>query len=122
MYIESHGPATTIKVIWNGGSSDSDLLISVDLTLALEYAISKLPVGLSDQLPQTVARGYLKRTGFHVFPAGFDMWRISFATVEKHILSDTPDEFKVCYSLKVPEGQCRRRPRFGPILSPIVHF
>ena len=82
MYIESHSPATTIKVIWNGGSSDSDLLISVDLTLALEYAISKLPVGWSDQLPQTVARGYLKRTGFHVVPAGFDMWRISFAIVE----------------------------------------
>ena len=97
MYIESHGPATTIKVSWNGGSSYSDLIISVDLTLALEYAISKLPVGLSDQLPQTVASGYLKRTGFHVVPAGFDMWRISFATAEKHILSDTPDEFKACY-------------------------
>ena len=40
MYIESHGPATTIKVIWNGGSSYRGLLISVDLTLALKYAIS----------------------------------------------------------------------------------
>ena len=40
MDIESHGPATTIKVIWNGGSSYRGLLISVDLTLALKYAIS----------------------------------------------------------------------------------
>ena len=95
--IESHGPATTIKVIWNGGSSYSDLLIKVDLTLALEYAISKLPVGLSDQLPQTVASGYLKRTGFHVVPAGFDVWRISFSSVEKEILSDSSAEFKACY-------------------------
>ena len=99
MDIESHGPATTIKVIWHGGSSYSGLLISVDLTLALEYAISNLPVGLSDKLPQTVASGYLEKVGFHVVPASFDMWRISFSTVERHLLSDTPDEFKACYRL-----------------------
>ena len=97
MYIESHGPATTIKVIWNGGSSYSDLLISVDLTLALEYAISNLPVRLSDQLPHTVASGYLNNAGFHVVPAGFDMWRISFSIAEKDILSDSSDDFKACY-------------------------
>ena len=97
MDIESHGPATTIKVIWHGGSSYSGLLISVDLTLALEYAISNLPVALSDKLPQTVASGYLEKAGFHVVPVGFDMWRISFSTVERHLLSDTPDEFKACY-------------------------
>ena len=97
MDIESHGPATTIKVVWHGGSSYSGLLISVDLTLALEYAISNLPVGLSEKLPQTVASGYLEKAGFHVVPAGFDMWRISFSTVERNILSDTPDGFKACY-------------------------
>ena len=98
MDIESHGPATTIKVVWHGGSSYSGLSISVDLTLALEYAISNLPVGwLSDKLPQTVASGYLEKACFHVVPAGFDMWRISFSTAEKHILSDTPDEFKACF-------------------------
>ena len=97
MDIESHGPATTIKVIWHGGSSYSGLLISVDLTLALEYAISNLPVALSDKLPQTLASGYLEKAGFHVVPVGFDMWRISFSTVERHLLSDTSDEFKACY-------------------------
>ena len=95
--IESHGPATTIKVIWHGGSSYRGLLISVDLTLALEYTISNLPVGLSDQLPHTVASGYLKKAGFHVVPAGFDVWRISFSSVEKEILSDSSAEFKACY-------------------------
>ena len=97
MDIESHGPATTIKVLWNGGSSYRDLLISVDLTLALEYAISKLPVRLSDQLPPTVASGHLKKAGFHVVPAGFDMWRISFSIAEKEILSHSSDDFKACY-------------------------
>ena len=97
MDIESHGPATTIRVIWNGGSSYRGLLISVDLTLALEYAISKLPVRLSDQLPHTVASGYLNNAGFHVVPAGFDMWRISFSIAEKEILSDSSDDFKACY-------------------------
>ena len=97
MDIESHGPATTIKVIWNGGSSYRGLLISVDLTLALEYSISKLPVRLSDQLPHTVASGYLNNAGFHVVPAGFDMWRISFSIAEKEILSDSSDDFKACY-------------------------
>ena len=97
MDIESHGPATTIKVSWNGGSSYRGLLISVDLTLALEYAISKLPVRLSDQLPHTVASGYLNNAGFHVVPAGFDMWRISFSIAEKDILSDSSDDFKACY-------------------------
>ena len=51
MDLESHGPATTIKVSWNGGGSYRGLLISVDLTLTLEYAMSKLPVRLPDQLP-----------------------------------------------------------------------
>ena len=97
MDIESHGPATTIKVSWNGGSSYRGLLISVDLTLALEYAISKLPVRLSDQLPHTVASGYLNNAGFHVVPAGFHMWRISFSIAEKEILSDSSDDFKACY-------------------------
>ena len=97
MDIESHGPATTIKVLWNGGSSYRDLLISVDLTLSLEYAISKLPVTLSDQLPPTIASEYLNKAGFHVVPAGFDMWRISFSTAEKEILSDSSDDFKACY-------------------------
>ena len=95
--IESHGPATTIKVVWQGGRSYSGLLIKVDLTLALEYVISNLPVGLSDQLPQTVASGYLNKAGFHVVPAGFDVWRISFSSVEKEILSDSSDDFKACY-------------------------
>ena len=95
--IESHGPATTIKVVWHGGSSYSGLIISVDLTLAVEYAISNLPVGLSDKLPQTVASGYLEKAGFHVVPAGFDVWRISFSIVEKHILSDSSDDFRACY-------------------------
>ena len=97
MDIESHGPATTIKVLWNGGSSYRGLLISVDLTLSLEYAISKLPVRLSDQLPPTIASEYLNKAGFHVVPAGFDMWRISFSIAEKEILSDCSDDFKACY-------------------------
>ena len=95
MYIESHGPATTIKILWQGGSSYNDLEVSVDLTLALEYNISKLPVQLPD-LPQCVDVS-LKKNGFHVVPAGFDMWRVSFSMVEKDVLSGSPDGFKACY-------------------------
>jgi len=95
MYIESHGPATTLKIVWQGGSSYKNLEISVDLTLSLEYDISKLHVQLS-KVPEHVTE-CLQREGFHLVPAGFDMWRISFSMVEKQLLSSAPDRFKTCY-------------------------
>ena len=95
MYSETHGPATTLYIRWDGGSNYSDLTVSVDLTLSLEFDISKIPVKLS-QLPQTVEQE-LQMTGFHVVPAGFDTWRISFSMIEKQLLSRSPDGFKTCY-------------------------
>ena len=95
MYSESHGPATTLYVGWQGGSSYRNLIISVDLTLTLDYPISKLPVQLAE-LPQE-ANGILQRCGFHVVPAGFDSWRISFSMAEKEFLTSSPDGFKQCY-------------------------
>ena len=95
MYSETHGPAITLYIRWDGGSNYSDLTVSVDLTLSLEFDISKIPVKLS-QLPQTVEQE-LQMTGFHVVPAGFDTWRISFSMIEKQLLSRSPDGFKTCY-------------------------
>ena len=46
MYSESHGPATTLTIHWQGGNSYRNLAVSVDLTLTLDYQASKLPVEL----------------------------------------------------------------------------
>ena len=95
MYSETHGPATTLTIYWQGGNSYRNLAVSVDLTLTLDYQISKIPVQLT-KLSQKVDP-VLQKCGFHVVPAGFDSWRISFSMVEKEILISSPDGFKTCY-------------------------
>jgi len=95
MYSESHGPATTLTIYWQGGNSYRNLPVSVDLTLTLDYQESKLPVELT-KLSQKV-NPILQKCGFHVVPAGFDSWRISFSMTEKEILASSPDGFKTCY-------------------------
>lgn len=95
LYSETHGPATTLKIKWNGGGSYKNLEVSVDLTLILDYHISKLPIQLP-RLPQSV-QDCLQRSGFHVVPSGFDIWRISFSVAEKEILCSSPGGFKGCY-------------------------
>ncbi|XP_068735128.1 cyclic GMP-AMP synthase-like receptor [Montipora capricornis] len=121
MYSETHGPATTLYITWNGGSTYSDLTISVDLTLSLEYDISKLPVQLS-KLPRSVEKG-LQDTGFHVVPAGFDTWRISFSMIEKQILSRSPDGFKACYRvLKITRDTISEELGLDPSLVPSYIF
>ena len=97
MYSESHGPATTLTIYWQGGNSYRNLAISVDLTLTLEYQKSKLPVQLT-KLSQNV-NPILQKFGFHVVPAGFDSWRISFSMAEKEILTSSPDGFETCYQV-----------------------
>ena len=97
MYSESHGPATTLTIYWQGGDRMSyrNLAVSVDLTLTLGYQKSKLPVELT-KLSQKI-NPILQNCGFHVVPAGFDSWRISFSMAEKEILASSPDGFKTCY-------------------------
>ena len=95
MYNESHGPATTLTIYWQGGDSYRNLAVSVDLTLTLGYQNSKLPVELT-KLSQEI-NPILQKCGFHVVPAGFDSWRISFSMAEKEILASSPDGFKTCY-------------------------
>ena len=94
MYSESHGPATTLYIEWQGGNSYGNLILRVDLTLTLDYHKSKLPVEL------TTCSQYidpiLQKCGFHVVPAGYNSWRISFSMVEKEILTSSPDGFKAC--------------------------
>ena len=95
MYSETHGPATTLYIIWQGGDSYRDLIINVDLTLTLDYPISKLPVQLAKLPPEMDV--ILQKCGFHVVPARFDSWRISFSMAEKDVLASSPDGFKACY-------------------------
>ena len=94
VYSETHGPASTLKISWQGGSSYKNLTISVDLTLTLECSTSKLPVQLSE-LPQPVD-DCLQRSGFHLVPVGFNIWRISFSATEKELMTSSPDGFKAC--------------------------
>ena len=96
MYSETHGPATTLYIDWQGGESYRGLRISVDLTLTLECcSSSKLPVQLAKLPPEVDV--ILQKSGFHVVPAGFDVWRISFSMAEKEILYSSPVGFKTCY-------------------------
>ena len=97
MYSETHGPATTLYIEWEGGENYQGLNISVDLTLSLEYPSSKLPVQLAN-LPLEVDV-ILQKSGFHVVPTGFDVWRISFSMAEKEVLYTSPEGFKACYRI-----------------------
>ena len=121
MYSETHGPATTLYIDWQGGERYSGLNISVDLTLSLEYPTSKLPVHLAT-FPQEL-EVILQRSGFHVVPAGFDVWRISFSMAEKELLSSSPDGFKACYRvLKVVRDEVAERLGLDPSLVPSYMF
>ena len=66
----------------------------MDLTLTLDYHKSKFPVELTTC--SQVIDPILQKCGFHVVPAGFDSWRISFSMAEKEILAFSPDGFKAC--------------------------
>ncbi|XP_078360974.1 cyclic GMP-AMP synthase-like receptor [Oculina patagonica] len=121
MYSETHGPATTLYIDWQGGESYSNLRISVDLTLTLEYPTFKLPVQLAN-LPQEIDL-ILQKSGFHVVPAGFDVWRISFSMAEKEILSSSPGGFKACYRvLKIVREGVSDRLGLDPSLVPSYIF
>ena len=108
MYTETHGPATTLYIRWQGGDSYSDLQIAVNLTLSLEFHVSKLPVQLA-KLPTSVDRR-LDEIGVHMVPAAFDSWRISFSMIEKEIICTSPDGFKDCFRmLKVMRNTIQER-------------
>ena len=122
LYSETHGPATTLYIKWQGGSSYRNLLISVDLTLTLEYFITKLTAELSKSLPQSVD-DCLRRNGFHVVPAGFDVWRISFSMAEKDVLSSSPEGFKACFRvLKIMRDTVMERLGLDAALMPSYIF
>ena len=122
MYSENHGPATTLYVQWQGGSSYQDLKISVDLTLSIDYPISKLPVPLAE-IPLVEANSILQSCRFHVVPAGFDSWRISFSMVEKELLTTSPDGFKQCYRvLKIVRDVVSKKLGWDPSLVPSYVF
>jgi len=117
MYSETHGPATTLYIQWQGGNSYRNLIISVDLTLTLDYQKSKLPVQLT-KLPQDLIQ-ILEKCGFHVVPAGYDSWRISFSMAEKETLAHSPDGFKACYRvLKVLRDEISERLGWDSSLVP----
>ena len=122
MYSENHGPATTLYVQWQGGSSYQNLKISVDLTLSIDYPISKLPVPLAE-IPLVEANSILQSCRFHVVPAGFDSWRISFSMVEKELLATSPDGFKQCYRvLKIVRDVVSKKLGWDPSLVPSYVF
>lgn len=121
MYSETHGPATTLYIDWEGGESYRSLSINVDLTLSLEYPSSKLPVQLA-KLPHEVDL-ILQKSGFHVVPAGFDVWRISFSMAEKEVLYTSPEGFKACYRvLKIVRDEVSERLGLDPSLVPSYMF
>ena len=121
MYSESHGPATTLTIYWQGGNSYRNLAVSVDLTLTLDYQNAKPPVGLT-KLTKEI-QPVLQKCGFHVVPAGFDSWRISFSMAEKEILASSPEGFKTCYRvLKVVRDEISEMLGWDSSLIPSYMF
>ena len=121
MYSETHGPATTLYIGWQGGNSYRNLMISVDLTLTLDYHKSKLPVQLT-KVSQEI-EPILEKSGFHVVPAEYDSWRISFSMAEKEMLASSPDGFKTCYRiLKVMRDEISERLEWNSSLVPSYLF
>ena len=125
-YSETHGPSTTLDIHWKGGTTYNNLKVNVDLTPALDFPISKLPVQLLTDLRPEVQQkiqGILQKTGFYVVPAGFDEWRISFSVAEKEILATSPDGFKACYKvLKVLRDDVSMRLGLRDSLVPSYMF
>lgn len=79
-YSEMHGSSTTLDIHWTGGTAYNNLKVNFDLTPALDFPISKLPVPHLTDLRldvQQKVNGILHKTGFHAVPAGLDEWRIS---------------------------------------------
>ena len=118
-YSETHGPSTTLDIHWKGGKTYDNLKVNVDLTPTIDLPISSLPVQpITDVRPevQPKIQGILQKTGFHVVPAGFDEWRISFSMAGREILATSHDGFKAGY--KWDDAVCK----FGieGLLSPIV--
>ena len=117
MYLETHGPATTLYIEWQGGNSFRNLIVRVDLTLSLDFPKSKLPVELtthSQEIDPT-----LQKYGFHVVPAGYDSWRISFSMTEKEIVASSPGGFKACCRvLKVMRDEISQRLGWDSSLIP----
>lgn len=125
-YSETHGPSTTLDIHWKGGTTYNNLKVNVDLTPALDFPISKLPVRLLTDLRPEVqqkVQGILQKTGFHVVPAGFNEWRISFSVAEKKMLATSPDGFKACYKvLKVLRDDVSMRLGLRDSLVPSYMF
>lgn len=125
-YSETHGPSTTLDIHWNGGTTYKNLKVNADLTPALDFPISKLPVPpVTDLRPevQQKVKGILQNTGFHVVPAGFNEWRISFSVAEKEILATSPDGFKACYKvLKVLRDDVSKKLGLRDSLVPSYMF
>ena len=99
-YSETHGPSTTLDIHWKGGKTYDNLKVNVDLTPTIDLPISSLPVQpITDVRPevQPKIQGILQKTGFHVVPAGFDEWRISFSMAGREILATSHDGFKAGY-------------------------
>ena len=57
-YSETHGPSTTLDIHWKGGTTYNNLKVNVDLTPALDFPISKLPVQLLTDLRPEVQQRY----------------------------------------------------------------
>lgn len=118
--METHGPATTFYIDWQGGYSYRRLTVSLDLTLTLDFQLTKLPVQLSKLAKEINQKNpVVQKCGFHVVPAGFDSWRVSFSLAEKEILASSPDGFKACYRvLKAVRDDISERLRWNPSLIP----
>ena len=125
-YSETHGPSTTLNIHWKGVKPYDNLEVNVDLTPSIDLPISSLPVQpITDVRPevQPKLQGILQKTGFHVVPAGFDEWRISFSKAEKEILATSPDGFKACYKvLKVLRDDVSEKLRLRTSLFPSYLF
>ena len=73
-------------------------VITGECGLDTSYGLAHIQASCSTNRSKKI-QGIPQKTGFHVVPAGFDEWCISFSKAEKEILATSPDGFKACYKV-----------------------
>ena len=73
-------------------------VITGECGLDTSYGLAHIQASCSTNRSKKI-QGIPQKTGFHVVPAGFDEWCISFSMAGREILATSHDGFKACYKV-----------------------
>ena len=73
-------------------------VITGECGIDTSYGLAHIQASCSTNRSKKI-QGIPQKTGFHVVPAGFDEWCISFSMAGREILATSHDGFKACYKV-----------------------